>query len=50
MYPNSSIELSKTDVVIRPKVAHIDSADFSKRHEAILEGEKAAIEVLSQIM
>ncbi len=45
----SSIQLSKADVVIKPKVAHIGSADFSKRHEAILEGEKAAIEALPQI-
>ena len=45
-----SIQLSQADVVIRPKVGHIDSADFSKKHEAILEGEKAAIEALPQIM
>jgi predicted acylesterase/phospholipase RssA len=30
--------------------AHIGSADFLKRHEAILEGEKAALEALPQIM
>ena len=45
----SSTQLAKADVVIKPKVAHIGSADFSKRHEAILEGEKAAIEALPQI-
>ena len=45
-----SIQLSQADVVIRPKVSHIGSADFSKKHEAILEGEKAAIEALPQIM
>ena len=45
----SSVQLSKADVVIKPKVAYIGSADFSKRHEAILEGEKAAIEALPQI-
>ncbi|MGZ3590595.1 MAG: patatin-like phospholipase family protein [Thermodesulfobacteriota bacterium] len=45
----SSIQLAKADVVIKPKVAHIGSADFSKRHEAILEGERAAIEALPQI-
>jgi NTE family protein len=44
------IQLSQADVVIRPKVGHIGSADFSKKHEAILEGEKAAIEALPQIM
>jgi NTE family protein len=38
------------DVVIRLKVGHIGSADFSKKHEAILEGEKAAIEALPQLM
>jgi len=37
-------------VVIKPKVGYIGSADFSKRHEAILEGQKAAIEALPQIM
>ncbi len=46
----ASIQLSKADVVIRPKVDYIGSADFSKRHEAILEGEKAALEALPQIL
>ncbi|NWG01371.1 MAG: patatin-like phospholipase family protein [Syntrophaceae bacterium] len=45
-----AIQLAKAEVVIKPKVGHIGSADFSKRHEAILEGEKAAIEALPQIM
>ena len=44
-----SIQVCKADVVIRPKVSYIGSGDFSKRHEAILEGEKAAIEALPQI-
>jgi NTE family protein len=44
------VQVSQADVVIRPKVGHIGSADFSKRHEAILEGEKAALEVLPQIL
>jgi len=35
--------------VIRPKVGYIGSADFSKRNEAVLEGEKAAIEALPKI-
>lgn len=43
------IQLARADVVIKPKVGSIGSSDFSKRHEAILEGEKAAIEVLPQI-
>lgn len=46
----ASIQLSKADVVIRPKVGYIGSADFSKRHEAILEGEKATLEALPQIL
>lgn len=45
----AAIQLSKADVVIRPKVGYIGSADFSKRHEAVLEGEKAASELLPRI-
>jgi len=45
-----AVQLTKADVVIRPKVGHIGAADFSKKHEAILEGEKATIEALPQIM
>ncbi len=45
----AAIQLSKADVVIQPKVGHIGSADFSKRHEAILEGEKAAAEALPRM-
>ncbi len=45
----SAIQLQKADVVIRPDVRHIGSSDFSKRHEAVLEGEKAANEALPQI-
>lgn len=43
------LQLQKADVVIRPKVNLIGSADFEKRHEAILEGEKAATDALPQI-
>jgi NTE family protein len=43
------IQLPRADVVIRPKVGYIGSSDFSKRHEATLEGEKATMEVLPQI-
>jgi NTE family protein len=46
----ASVQLSQADVVIKPKVGHIGSADFSKRHEAILEGERAALEALPHIM
>ena len=45
----SAIQLAKADVVIKPKVGYIGSADFSKRNEAVLEGEKAAIEALPKI-
>ena len=45
----SNAQLSRADVVIRPKVGLIGSADFDKRHEAILEGEKAALESLPRI-
>ncbi|MHB8882230.1 MAG: patatin-like phospholipase family protein [Thermodesulfovibrionales bacterium] len=42
-------QLSRADFVIRPKVGYIGSAEFEKRNEAILEGEKAALEVLPKI-
>jgi len=42
-------QLSRADVVIHPKVGHIASGDFTRRHEAILEGEKAAQEALPKI-
>jgi len=45
----AAIQCAKADVVIKPKVGHIGSSDFSKRHEAILEGEKAAAEALPKI-
>jgi NTE family protein len=45
----ASIQLAKADVVIRPKVGYISSGDFSKRHEAVLEGEIATNEALPQI-
>lgn len=46
----AAIQLSQANIVIRPKVGHIGAADFSKRQEAILEGEKAAAEVLPKII
>jgi len=46
----AAIQVSKADVVIRPKVGFISSGDFSKRHEAVLEGEKAALESLPLLM
>ncbi|MHB8941772.1 MAG: patatin-like phospholipase family protein [Desulfobacteria bacterium] len=42
-------QLSRADVVIRPKVGDIASGDFTKRHEAILEGERAAQATLPKI-
>jgi NTE family protein len=45
----AAAQLSRADVVIRPRVGHIGSGDFTKRHEAILEGERAAQEVLPGI-
>jgi len=45
----SVMQLSRADVVIRPAVGQIGSADFTKKHEAILEGEKAALQSLPKI-
>lgn len=45
----SQNQLARADVVIRPKVSHIGSTDFSKRHEAVMEGEKAAQEAMPRI-
>jgi len=46
----AAIQVTKADVVIRPKVGFISSGDFSKRNEAVLEGEKAALESLPYLM
>ena len=43
------IQLKSADVVIKPKVGNIGSGDFTKRHEAIMEGEKAATEAMPAI-
>ncbi|MBI5741390.1 MAG: patatin-like phospholipase family protein [Nitrospirae bacterium] len=45
----AATRLSHADIVIRPKVGHIGSSDFTRRHEAVLEGEKAATEALPEI-
>lgn len=42
----ASSQLNQADIVIKPKVGHISGSDLSRRHEAILEGEKAASEVM----
>ncbi|WP_293759635.1 patatin-like phospholipase family protein [uncultured Aquitalea sp.] len=44
-----SNELKQADVVIRPQVLSIGSADFAARHEAVLEGEKATQQMMAQI-
>lgn len=38
----SAHELAHADVVIRPDTGSFGSSDFAKKHEAIMEGEKAA--------
>ncbi|MBW6502871.1 patatin-like phospholipase family protein [bacterium] len=45
----AAAQLPRADVVIQPKVGYIASGDFTKRHEAILEGEKAAQAALPKI-
>ena len=45
----SAIQEARADIVIRPKVGYIGSTEFEKRHEAIMEGEKAAIALLPEI-
>ena len=45
----SAIQTAKADIVIRPKVGYIGSAEFEKRHEAIMEGEKATLALLPEI-
>lgn len=42
-------EISRADVVIRPRVNDIGPADFEQRGRAILEGEKAALAAIPQI-
>ena len=39
----SQTQITKADIVISPKVGFVGSADFTLRHEAILEGEKATL-------
>jgi len=50
MYSKMSLlTMSEADVVIKPSVGFVGSADFSHRNEAIMEGEKAALQALPQI-
>lgn len=45
----SVIQLKNADIVIKPKVGHIGASDFTKRHEAIMEGEKATVAAMPAI-
>ncbi len=45
----AQLQCSRADLVIKPKVGHISSSDFNRRHEAVLEGEKAASEALPKV-
>jgi NTE family protein len=45
----AAAQLTRADVVIKPKAGHIGSAEIEKRHEAIMEGEKAGQEGLPAI-
>ncbi|MBV8679952.1 MAG: patatin-like phospholipase family protein [Aquitalea sp.] len=47
--PTLAAELKQADVVIRPNVLNIGSADFEARHQAILEGEKATQQLMAVI-
>lgn len=50
MYSRLSLpQLAKADIVISPKVGHLGSTDFAKRHEYVLEGEKAALLAMPKI-
>ncbi len=43
------LELANADVVVRPQVLDIGTLDFSKRSQAIAEGEKAALAALPEL-
>lgn len=45
----SAAQLSRADVIVRPNVGRIGAADFDRRHDAIMEGEKAALAALPAI-
>ena len=45
----SRIPISKADVIIKPQVGFVGSADFAHRNEAIMEGEKAAWAAIPRI-
>lgn len=45
----SQLSTSKADIIIKPNVGFVGSADFSRRNEAIMEGEKAALAAMPRI-
>lgn len=45
----AQFELAQADVVIRPNTTGIGSTDFDQKHQAIMEGEKAALAALPLI-
>jgi len=50
MYSKMSlVPISHADVVIKPIVGFVGSADFSQRNQAIMEGEKAALAAMPRI-
>jgi NTE family protein len=44
-----ALQISRADVVIKPSLSHIGSTDFTRKHEAILEGEKATLAAMPAI-
>ncbi len=42
-------ELKEADIVIRPNLPYVKSWDFTARHDAMMEGERAALAALPQI-
>ena len=45
----AALQIPGADVVIKPSVSHIGSTDFTRKHEAILEGEKATLAAMPAI-
>ena len=45
----AALQLPRADVVIRPAVGNVGSTDFTRKHEAMIEGEKAARAALPAI-
>jgi NTE family protein len=45
----SRLPVGQADVIIKPQVGFIGSVDFSRRHETIMEGEKATLAAMPKI-